>query len=97
MRVQHGTVIASAERVADLAQRTFRKLSREIHRDLAGESDVGGAALARHVSKANVEMLGYALLDLIDRDRAARFFLQDVFEEMLDLLKCRLLSTERGI
>ena len=46
-------------------------------------------ALARHVGKAHVEMLGHAALDLVDRDRAARFLLQDVLEQVLDLLRGR--------
>src|SRR2546423_14093124 len=63
MRVQNRAVIAPAKRLADFAQRRFRELAREIHRDLAREGDVLRPALAGHIGDADVEMLCHAFLD----------------------------------
>jgi hypothetical protein len=73
-------MVASAEGVADFIERRFGQLARKLHCHLAREGNVRRTAFARHIGNADIEMLGDALLDLIDRDRAARFFLQDIFQ-----------------
>src|SRR6476646_11937441 len=54
--VQDRAVIAPAESFADLIERRLRQLAREIHRDLARESDVGRATFSRHVGEAHIEV-----------------------------------------
>ncbi len=86
MGVEDGAVVAAAEGVADFAEGGFGELAGEVHGDLAGEGDVGGAAFAGHVREADVEVLGDAGLDLIDGDGAARFLLEEVLEQVLEAL-----------
>ena len=94
--VQDGAVIASAKRLADFVERSLGQFAREIHRDLPRESDVGRAALAGHVGEAHIEMLGHAPLNLLDGDRAPRFLLQNILEQMLDHFLRQLFAAERS-
>ena len=87
-------MIAPAESVSDFVERCLCQLAREIHRHLPRESDVGGPPLARHVREPNVEVLGHAPLDLFDGDGVPRFFLQNIFQKMLDHFVRQLLSAE---
>src|SRR3974390_2668468 len=61
--VENSTMIASAECLTNRVKRAFRHLAGQVHRDLAREGDVFRAALAGHVSQADVKMLGHPFLD----------------------------------
>ena len=55
----------------------------KIHSNLSRKCDVGRATFAGHVSKSNIEVLGYFLLYLIDCNGLFSFLLQDVSKELL--------------
>src|ERR1039458_6106305 len=74
--VQHGPMVATAECVADSAQRGFRHLAREEHGDLAWEGDALWPAPAGHVRQANIEVLGHSLLNSVDVDCAPAFLVE---------------------
>src|SRR5438552_6173234 len=48
--VQDGSMVATAEGLANRVQRAFGHLARQKHRDLPRECNILGAASARHVS-----------------------------------------------
>jgi len=87
-------VIAAAEGLTDFIERRLRQLSRQIHRDLSRKGDVGGTPFARHIRQANIEVFGHPPLNLVDRNRAARFFLENVLEQMLDDIVRQLFATQ---
>src|SRR4051812_9135850 len=95
--MKNRAVIASAKRFADFAERSLGQFAGEVHRHLAGISDVGRTALACHIREPYVVMLGDAPLDLLDGDRPPRLLLQNVLQQVLDLLNRRLVAAERGI
>ena len=87
-------MIAPAKCVADLVERCFRELARQIHRDLAGKGNIGWAPFARHVGQTHIEMFGHPPLNLLDRNGMPRFLLQNVLEQMFDHFLGELLATE---
>lgn len=86
MGMENGSVVAASERFADFAEGAFGEFSGEIHGNLAWESDICGAPFAGHIGDADIEVFGDASLDLFDGDGASGFFVEDIFEEMLDFI-----------
>ena len=66
-RVQDGRVVAVAERAADRRQGLVGELAREVHGDLAGPGDGGGAARGEQRVDRDAEGGGGLLLDLARR------------------------------
>ena len=64
--VKHRPVIATAESLANHAQRAFRHMPRQEHGDLSWEGDVLWASFAGHVGEADVKMFGDLLLNDFD-------------------------------
>ena len=62
---------------------------------MAGERDVFRAALARHIGDAHVEMLGHALLDVVNAHAAARLLLQEILQQHLHALLRQRAAAER--
>ena len=93
--VEDGAVVAATEGVADFAERHFGQFAGEEHGDLAREGDAVWASFAGHVGETNVEVFCHAFLDLLHADGAARFFLQEIFEQNLDAFLRRLGAAER--
>src|SRR5687768_1477944 len=80
-RVDEGAVIAATERISDLLERMLGEGAREEHRDLPWDRDVVWPALAGHVAMANLEMIGHALLNCLDREDVLRLFHQHVVQQ----------------
>src|SRR6185436_18885941 len=74
-RVQHGRVVAPAERTADLGEAVAGVLAREVHGDLARPRHTRGAARGQQVVRGDREGVRDELLDSLDgrwRARAGR-------------------------
>ncbi len=80
-------MIASAECISDFIQRGFGELARQIHRYLSRKSDTGRAPFACHIGQPYVEVFGHTPLNLFDRDRVPSFFLQDIFQQMICMVR----------
>ena len=80
--VQHRAVITTAKGLADGAERMLGELAAEEHGDLPREGDVFRPALAGHVSHAQVKFLRHFLLDHLDSDGVAAFFLQNLAQQV---------------
>ena len=88
-------MITSAKRLPDLVKRCFGQLARQIHRHLPRKRDAGRAPFARHIGHSHIKVFGHAPLDLFDRNGMPSFFLQNVFQQMLDNFLCEFFSAER--
>src|SRR5436190_24166134 len=62
-RMQNRTVIATAESLADRAERSLRHVTREEHRDLPRERNILRPAFAGHVRQPDIKMFRHFLLD----------------------------------
>ena len=61
-------------------------MASQVHRHLPRESDICRPALARHIRETDIEMFSDFFLNLVDRDRFLRLFLQDVSQQLFDCL-----------
>lgn len=95
--VDHGAVIATAESIADFLKRVFGELTGQVHRDLAGNGDIGGAAFARHVAMADLIMVCDTLLDHLDGEEILSLFHEDILQEHLGCGQIDGLMGEGGI
>src|SRR5580658_7409552 len=57
--VDHGAVVAAAERVADLLEGMLGQRAGEVHGGLPGDRYVVGPALAGHVAVTDLEVVGH--------------------------------------
>ena len=95
--VDNGAVVAATERVADLLKGVLGERAGDIHRDLAGNGDVVGPALAGHVAVADLEVIGHALLDRLDGKDGLRLLHEHVVQEAFGGREVDGLAGEGGV
>jgi hypothetical protein len=92
--VDDGAVIPATEGIADVREWHAGVLPTQIHGKLTGQGYIRRAALAAHICDADIEMLGYAALDLVDRYRLLGLFLKNIAQEVLYDVACDLAIAE---
>src|SRR6185369_1078737 len=95
--VQYRAVIAPAKGFANGVQRTVGHLTRQVHGDLTGKSDVLRASFAGHISHSDIEMFRDFLLNEFDADGGAAFFMEDFPKKVFNDLSREFFSCEGSV
>ena len=93
--VDDSTVVPPAEGVADRLERVAGEGAADIHRHLAREYDLAGAAATDQLAHPNLIVVGDLFLNLLDGELAGGFFLQEIPQQTLDRIQVNLAVDQR--